>query len=137
MANKKKSNKYCCVFGCNSYYSINTNLSFHQFPNLKEPKVLWKNKIGIEELINRRRMWAIILKLSKKALKKKQLKVCSKHFNECDFFPMGLNKTRICLKPTAIPSQNLPKFSVLLPSPKKRPPPKNKTPKQLLLYGKF
>jgi hypothetical protein len=89
MAAKKKSNNYCSVFGCQSYYSFDENISFHRIPNVKDPKVLFKNKWGIEELVDRRRMWAVTLRFSKAALLKKQIKVCSKHFTSQDFFAPG------------------------------------------------
>jgi len=56
-------------------------------PNLNEPKILWQNSLGIEELVNRRRIWAVKLKLSKEALTKKQLQVCSKHFSPNNYLP--------------------------------------------------
>lgn len=58
-------------------------------PNRNEPKYLQKNYFGIEELVNHRRMWEIVLKLSKKALTKKRIQICSKHFTANNFFPPG------------------------------------------------
>jgi len=56
-------------------------------PNSNEPKILCKNSLGVEELVNRRSIWAVKLKLSKEALTKKQLLVCSKHFTPNDYLP--------------------------------------------------
>ncbi|XP_003243795.1 uncharacterized protein LOC100568499 isoform X2 [Acyrthosiphon pisum] len=123
--NKKKSNNYCSVYGCNSFYLTNECISFHRLPDLNEPKISWKNSFGIEELVNRRRIWAVKLKLSEEALTKKQLQVCSKHFTPNDYLP-GFNRIRQRLRPFAVPSVNLPKSSVILPSPKKRSSPKKR-----------
>ncbi|KAF0704452.1 zinc finger SWIM domain-containing protein 3-like, partial [Aphis craccivora] len=84
---KKKSNNYCSVFGCCSFYSTNEDISFHCLPKINDPKVLLKNKWGQEELVDRRRMWAILLRFSKEALLKKHILVCSKHFTSEDFLP--------------------------------------------------
>jgi len=89
MAVQKKSNNYCSVFGCNAYYWSDKSISFHQLPNRNEPKILQKNNFGIQELGDRRRMWEIVLKLSKKSLTKKRIQICSKHFTANDFFPPG------------------------------------------------
>ncbi len=86
---KKKSNNYCSVFGCCSFYSTNEDISFHCLPKINDPKVLLKNKWGQEELVDRRRMWAILLRFSKEALLKKHILVCSKHFTSEDFLPPG------------------------------------------------
>ncbi|CAI6359689.1 unnamed protein product [Macrosiphum euphorbiae] len=87
---KKKSNNYCSVFGCFSYYSTNEDISFHLIPKSNDPKVLLKNKWGQEELVDRRRMWAILLLFSKEALLKKHIVVCSKHFTSEDFLTFRL-----------------------------------------------
>lgn len=49
------------------------------------------NKHGIKELVDRRRMWAINLRMGKDALKKSQVRICSLHFTENDFFSSGIN----------------------------------------------
>ncbi|KAF0715385.1 Ribonucleoside-diphosphate reductase [Aphis craccivora] len=65
MAVRKKSNNHCSVYGCNTYYFSDKSISFHQLPNRNEPKILHKNNFGIEELVDRRRIWEIVLKLTK------------------------------------------------------------------------
>jgi len=89
MAVRKKSNNHCSVYGCNTYYFSNKSISFHQLPNRNEPKILHKNNFVTEELVDRRRIWEIVLKLSKKALSKKRIQICSKHFTENYFFSSG------------------------------------------------
>jgi hypothetical protein len=51
MAVQKKSNNYCCVYGCTTFYSSDDSISFHRLPNPKDPKILLKNSFGIEELV--------------------------------------------------------------------------------------
>ncbi|CAI6346369.1 unnamed protein product [Macrosiphum euphorbiae] len=64
-------------------------------------------------------MRAIKLRMGKETLKKKNLRVCSKHFTENDFFSQSaMNKKRRLLM-TAIPTQTLPVSSVHNTSPKK------------------
>lgn len=94
----KKSNNYYCVYGCKSYYRTDDSISFHRLPMLYEPKVLWRNNKEFEELVDCRRIWAILLKLSKEALTKKQILICSKHFTKEDFFPLGKILKTINLK---------------------------------------
>lgn len=89
MAVSKNSRVYGGVFGCKPFYSTNENISFHVFPKDNEPKVLWTNKMGIKELADRRRVWAMNLRMGKDALQKTQLRVCSLHFTENDFMPSG------------------------------------------------
>lgn len=85
MNEKKKSNVYCSVYGCKTFYSSDNSVSFHWFPNEKEGNVPWTNKNGIIEHIDKRRAWAINLKMDKETLKKK-LRICSKHFSDDDYF---------------------------------------------------
>jgi len=77
---KKKSYNYYSIFGCCSFYSTNEDISFHCLPKINDPKVLLKNKWGQEELVDRRIMWAILLRFLREALLKKHILVCSKHF---------------------------------------------------------
>lgn len=70
MAVSRNSRIYCGVFGCNTFYSTNENISFHLLPNEYDPKVLWINKMGKEELDNRRCVWAMNLRFGKETLKK-------------------------------------------------------------------
>lgn len=90
MTSTKKSNNYCSVFGCKTKYSTSNEISFHSFPTLKEPKILWNNKNGIEELVHRHKIWSMLLKMSKEALSKKRLKICSLHFTKEDFKFCGM-----------------------------------------------
>lgn len=71
MSDKKKSYVNCSVFGCKSLYSTSSTISFHYFPKENEPKVLWENKFGKKDLVNRRQMWAIKLRMGKETLKKR------------------------------------------------------------------
>ncbi|XP_008185865.1 uncharacterized protein LOC100570102 [Acyrthosiphon pisum] len=114
---KKKSKNYCRVYRCKSFYLTDECISFHRLPKANKPKILWKYSVRIEELVNCRKIWAVKLKLSKEALAKKQLQVCSKHFTPNDYLP-GFNRIRQCLRPFAVPSVNLPKSSVILCSSK-------------------
>lgn len=82
----KKSHNFCSVFGCSSKYSSYESISFHQFPKENEKPIIWKNKFGIEEKVNRRRIWAINLRMGKETLLKKRLQVCSRHFTEDNYF---------------------------------------------------
>ena len=66
-----KSNVYCSVYNCNTYYCEDKSVSFHWFPKEKQCTVPWTNKNGIIEYIDRRRAWAINLRMDKKTLKKK------------------------------------------------------------------
>ncbi|XP_063919828.1 uncharacterized protein LOC135134883 [Zophobas morio] len=88
---RNKSNKYCCVPMCTTYYS--SNISFHKFPTL--------NKLL-------RQKWINALKIGKEV--SQHMVVCSKHFRDEDYF---LNRRYQCklqrLKPNAVPSENLPK----------------------------
>jgi len=89
----KKSKNHCSVFGCSAYYSTEENISYHCLPSATGPKILWKNNSGFEELVNCQTIWAVGLRLSKEALSKKNIKVCSKHFTVNDYFrPSNLIK---------------------------------------------
>lgn len=90
MAVSRTSRTYCGVFGCKTFYSTNSSISFHLLPKVNEPKVIWINKLGKEELVDRRQIWAINLKMGKETLKKSQLRVCSLHFTNNDFFASGI-----------------------------------------------
>lgn len=83
---KSKSNVFCSVFGCKTYYSTDNSISFHWFPEANKSKVQWTNNNGSIELIDKRRAWAIKLRMGKETLKKR-IRVCSKHFKDEDFFP--------------------------------------------------
>lgn len=89
MCTKKRSKNYCSVFGCKSYYLSDDSIGFHRLPKANKTKILWKNKYGIQELVDRHRIWTTTLRLSKEALRKKNVQVCSKHFTNNDYFPPG------------------------------------------------
>ncbi|XP_063933056.1 THAP domain-containing protein 3-like [Zophobas morio] len=90
---RNKSNNYCCVPMCNTYYS--KEVSFHKFP--------MKNKLILLE-------WVRVLKIGKKVTKNMQ--VCNKHFRDEDyFFNRRLHCQAYKLKQNVIPTQNLPKGS--------------------------
>lgn len=86
MTQQKRSHNFCSVFGCNSRYSTCVGISFHQFPKENQTKIMWLNKLGVEELVDKRRIWAINLRMDKKTLQKKRLQICSKHFTEDNYF---------------------------------------------------
>jgi len=73
MTQPKRSHNFCSVFGCNSRYSTCEGISFHQFPKENELKIRWLNKLGVEELVDKRRIWAINLRMDKKTLQKKKI----------------------------------------------------------------
>ncbi|KAK3918306.1 Pyrrolysine--tRNA ligase [Frankliniella fusca] len=92
----------CCVPQCHVVKTEDNHL--HYLP--KDP--------------TRRKAWAIAIKTGKSITDTMQ--VCSKHFLPEDYIKtMGKGK-RLCLKPTAVPSQNLPIRSItrVIPSPVKR-----------------
>jgi len=74
MTQQMKSHNFCSVFGCNSRYSTCEGISFHQFPKDNEIKVMWLNKLGVEELVDKRRIWAKNLRMDKKLYKKRDFK---------------------------------------------------------------
>lgn len=71
MAGKNTCHVNCSVFGCKSIYFTLSDISFHNFPKENESKVMWTNKLGVSELVDRRRMWAINLRMGKETSKKK------------------------------------------------------------------
>lgn len=83
MAVSRNSNIYCGCSVVSHFILLIKILIFKE----NEAKLLWVNKLGKEELINRRNMWAINLKMGKETLRKTQLQVCSLHFTENDFMP--------------------------------------------------
>lgn len=83
---KSKSHVYCSVYGCKSFYSTESSIRFYWIPEADKIKVMWTNKNGSTELIDRRRAWEIQLRMGKETLKKK-IRICSKHFVDEDFFP--------------------------------------------------
>lgn len=73
MTQQKKSHNFCSVFGCNSRYSTCECISFHQFPKENEIPIMWLNKLEVEEPVDKRRIWAINLRMDKKTLQKKKI----------------------------------------------------------------
>jgi len=47
---------------------------------------MWLNKLGVEKLVDKRRIWAINLRMDKKTLQKKRLKIITRHFTEYNYF---------------------------------------------------
>ncbi|XP_015374594.1 PREDICTED: uncharacterized protein LOC107169384 [Diuraphis noxia] len=123
---KRKSNTYCSVYGCKTFYSNEGNVSFHTFPKENQSKVKWLNKSGIEEMIDRRKAWVMRLRMDTTNMAKTQLKVCSKLFSKDNFILPDYKLKNASLKKTAVPSQNLPTTSIKLQSPKKRKSPKKR-----------
>lgn len=68
---KFKSHVYGSVFGCKTYYSTDNSISFHWFPESNKSKVQWTNNNGRTELVDKRRAWAIKLRMGKETQKKK------------------------------------------------------------------
>ncbi|XP_023231067.1 uncharacterized protein LOC111631103 [Centruroides sculpturatus] len=92
---KSKSHSMCCVVGCTST-ALPGLVSLHVFPKCSKL----------------RKQWAIKLRIGKKV--HDRMLVCSKHFNDTDFFPPppGLVAIRRRLKKDAVPSQCIPKRSL-------------------------
>lgn len=86
----KKSNTYCSVYGCSTFYSNVNDISFHSLPKENDKKVSWINKSGTTEMIDRRLAWILKLRMDKSNLKKTQIKICSKHFTKNDFILPGM-----------------------------------------------
>ncbi|KAF0716557.1 THAP-type domain-containing protein, partial [Aphis craccivora] len=81
MTQQMKSHNFCSVFGCNSRYSTCEGISFHQFPKDNEIKIMWLNKLGVEELVDKRRIWAKNLRMDKKLYKKRDFKYSPKRLD--------------------------------------------------------
>lgn len=62
----------------------NPEISFHSFPQEGKEKVYIHNKLNIRELVDRRAVWVMNLKLGKPV--SKYMKVCSRHFKKDDYF---------------------------------------------------
>jgi len=60
---------YCSVYGCKNFYSKKSNINFHWFPKADKSKILWKNKNGSKELVDRRRAREIQLRMGKETEK--------------------------------------------------------------------
>lgn len=128
LGNPKKSNIhfYCSVDGCDTYYP-EKNVSFHWFPKANKRKVPWVDNNGLEQLIDKRLAWSRQLEMGKET-HDKNLRICSKHFLDEDFFSnplgiiiidlhfsdiityfifLGIKTLRRMLKRDAIPTKNI------------------------------
>lgn len=48
----RKSNTYCSVYNCSTFYSNTNDVSFHSLPKANRNKVKWVNKNGNTEMID-------------------------------------------------------------------------------------
>ncbi|XP_044753605.1 uncharacterized protein LOC123313013 [Coccinella septempunctata] len=103
-----KSKVFCCVYGCNSC-AKREMVSFHFFPKHNSFKIRITNKNGIVEKVDVRKIWEKNLRCGKKITN--SMRVCSKHFEESDFYPRAKNSRRQRLKKNAVPTKNLPEGS--------------------------
>ena len=78
-----KSKVFCSVFDCNSRAGKNPELSFHRFPEAGKIKVKCVNKLGLNEIIDRRILWERVLRMGKKVTS--NMRVCSLHFVKEDY----------------------------------------------------
>ncbi|XP_063927325.1 zinc finger protein 711-like [Zophobas morio] len=101
MAHSKQT---CSVFNCSSIRKKNPDLSFHLFPK-EDEKIRVLNDFGIAEVCDRRKLWGMKLKIEKKI--NNSMAVCSRHFTQDDYECSGWSSQNR-LKPTAVPSRNLP-----------------------------
>ncbi|KAK0073168.1 hypothetical protein PV326_013690 [Microctonus aethiopoides] len=102
----KKSARKCCVNGCQSRESEKLNISFHSFPKANSSFAIRKNLFNEEEVMDRRKLWIQQLKINSKS-DVSSMTMCSKHFNENDYYlPKYKGLKKILLKST-IPTQNL------------------------------
>lgn len=109
--------------GCNSSYP-EKNISFHWFPKANISKVEFVDNNGLVKCIDKRLAWAMRFKMGK-LTHEKNIRICSKHFSDDDFYPnppgiiiinlhfsgiiinlifLGLKTLRRKLKKNAIPS---------------------------------
>jgi len=86
----KKSNTYCSVYGCSTFYNSGSDISFHSLPKANSNKIKWVNKNGTSQMIDRRQAWILRLRMDTVSLKKTQIKICSKHFVKEDFILPGM-----------------------------------------------
>lgn len=63
MAVSRTSKTNCMVFGCKTFYSTSLNISFHILPKENESKVIWIIKLAKEELVGKRQLWAVNLRM--------------------------------------------------------------------------
>ncbi|KAG5673537.1 hypothetical protein PVAND_003577 [Polypedilum vanderplanki] len=79
----------CSITSCRQ--AISDSCSLHVFPNERDP---------------RRKQWIKVLKVERDV--PRHFRICSKHFKSSDFFPRHQMQKKLMLRPTAIPSENLP-----------------------------
>lgn len=127
-AKGNKSKTFCSVYGCSSKALRCPQLAFHGFPPAGIRKVKIENELGLEEIVDIRKAWEIVLKMGKSS--SKYMRICSLHFQESDYFPLCRrlccfflnnvndnaliildNAQRKHLRRNAVPSLNLPKYS--------------------------
>ncbi|XP_045477577.1 uncharacterized protein LOC123682815 [Harmonia axyridis] len=114
-----KSKVLCCVSGCNS--SANRDVvSFHHFPKNNSFNIEIISKNGTVENVDVRKIWEKNLRFGKKITNASR--VCSKHFDESDFYTQSedIRHADLCLRPrkttvrrrklkrNAVPTKNLP-----------------------------
>ena len=71
------------IFGCDSKASKNPELSFHRFPEAGKIKVKCVHKLASSEMIDRRILWEMILRMGKEVTS--NMRVCSLHFVKEDY----------------------------------------------------
>lgn len=76
-------NSYCCVPGCKSWKKRSPEITFHKIPKEGQIKVRVENNLGLQELVDRRKVWIHNLKIGKDV--SPYMKVCSVHFMQTDF----------------------------------------------------
>lgn len=54
---KSKSNVYCSVYGCKTFYLTDNSISFHWFLEANKSKVQWTNQNGYKELLDKYQRW--------------------------------------------------------------------------------
>ncbi|XP_028146882.2 uncharacterized protein LOC114340340 [Diabrotica virgifera virgifera] len=103
-----RSNRYCSVPQCSSWEKKNTDVTFHAFPQTGDKyPVRIEGKLGSKVLMKRQEAWKLKLKIGKPITK--NMKVCSLHFTDDDYFYRdSSSKQRRFLKKTAVPSKRLP-----------------------------
>lgn len=79
----------CSLPNCRQ--AISESCSLHVFPNERDP---------------RRKQWIKVLKVERDV--PRHFRICSKHFKPADFFPRHQMQKKLMLRPTAVPSENLP-----------------------------
>lgn len=84
---QNRSKTFCSVYGCNSKACRNSYVRFHYFPKQKEYFLKIENALGVDELIDGRKLWQKVSKIGKNITDNMQ--VCSLHFKKSDYFFPG------------------------------------------------